>query len=243
MEELRLGKITNKELAEWFGAKGSDNISRHKKRYLEILKDYCDFDDIRGGIVVKKIYKSFYVKNSNYQIVKEEFKDTWDKSGLDTCSRVGSVIWAHHQEEIKVKESTTIKHTLQVRNELYGKPFEREKGCAQDRCIYILCTKNKETGHLEFLNEEEQAIKDELMVKWFGTAEEKTLMIQSMVDDEVLEKKDAWEAYEKLMSLPRVYPAFLGEFKSRTGKQLIRGTLLIENDTITIGEEDSFIWD
>ena len=240
MEELRLGKVTNKELAEWFGAKSADNISRHKKRYLETLKEYCNFEDIRGGVLIKEIFKPFYIKNSNYQIVKEEFKETWDESGLDTCSRVGAVIWEHHYDELKVQQSTTIKHTLQVRNELYGKPFEREKGCGQDRCVYIFCIK-KENGKCEFLTEEEEAIKEELMVKRFGTAEEKTLLVQSMVDSNALEKEKAWDYYEKLMSLPKTYPAFLGEFKKKTGKQLIRGTLLIENDVITIDEGD-FNW-
>lgn len=87
MDELRLGKITNIELAEWFGTT-EKQISHKKKQFLDKLEDYCVFKPIRGGIEIKIIIKPFYVKNKNYQIAKDQFNNYWSETGLDTCTHV-----------------------------------------------------------------------------------------------------------------------------------------------------------
>jgi hypothetical protein len=105
MTELKLGRITNKELVEWFGTT-EIQINRKKKYWLKILEEYCDFEPIYGGVYINKIHKPYYVKNKNLQIVKEEFEEAWDESGLDSCLRVSEEIYYKRQEEFTVKETT-----------------------------------------------------------------------------------------------------------------------------------------
>ena len=59
MATLHLGKYTNKELAEWFNIK-AETFSRYKKKKLEELKTFADFDEIYGGVYIKTIYTTTY---------------------------------------------------------------------------------------------------------------------------------------------------------------------------------------
>lgn len=223
MDELRLGKVSNADLASWFLVEET-TLSRRKKKYLEKLKNYCDFAPYRGGVEITKIYKSFYIQNQSYKIVQEHFSEYWNSSGLDTCSHVGTQIYEDYQDQLTVKESTTIKHTVQVRDEKYNKPFSEKNG-TEGKCSYILCKKN-DKGQPVFLTYGEEEIKKDLLVKYFGSAEEKTVMIQQMIKNGEITNEEAWERYSEMMNLPRCYPAFMSEFKKLTGVQLIKGTLL-----------------
>ena len=87
MEELKLGKVSNAELVEWFGST-ANSFSKKKKSWLKKLEEYCEFKPLDGGVEITKIHKYFYTKNKNYQIVKDNFCSVWDESGLDTCKHV-----------------------------------------------------------------------------------------------------------------------------------------------------------
>lgn len=107
MQDLLLekGVISNAELAEWFNTT-EKNFSNHKPRFLEKLKDYCDFE-----------------------------------------------------KQLTVKESTTIKHTAQARNVLYGKPIEEDSKGLKGTCAYIWCVKREDGEGYRYLTAEEEAIK------------------------------------------------------------------------------------
>ena len=223
MNELRLGRITNQDLAEWFGAT-KNSIEKKKKHWLEILKEYCEFEPIYGGVYITKIHKPYYVKNKNFQIVKEEFDEVWDKSGLDSCKRVSEEIFIKRQDDLTVQESTVYVQTRQVRNEYYGKPMcgSGPKG----RCSYVWCKKNPQTNRLEYLSEEEEKIKKELLEFYFADADEKTVLVNEMVQRKEISEAEAWGYYSQIMNISFNYKNFMGEFKRRTGITLIRGTVL-----------------
>ena len=219
--ELKLGIMKMNELADWFGLSTS-TLSKAKAKYMKKLEEYCEFTQIYGGVKITKIHKKFYTKNKSYQIVRQEFCDTWSENGLDSCRRVASEIYSKHANEITVKEDTTYMHARQVRNELYGKPMigQGEKGT----CEYIWC--KKENGKLVFLSPEEEEIKKKLLFKYFATANEKTVMVQTMIDNKELTKEEAWEYYSQIINLPAYYEIFLKDFRDQTGVQLIKGTLI-----------------
>lgn len=234
MDELRLGKITNIELAEWFGTT-EKQISHKKKQFLDKLEDYCVFKPIRGGIEIKIIIKPFYVKNKNYQIAKDQFNNYWSETGLDTCTHVADQICADYAEELTVKPDTTRKHVSQVRNEFYGSPLTEEGG-SQGHCKYMWCKKDV-NGCPQFLTEEEENIKKDLLIKWFGSADEKTALVQGMVENGEISEEKAWTLYSSMMKLPAAYSGFLSEYKQITGIILIRGTLI--NKELQFVDEDN----
>lgn len=236
MKELKLGKISNAELADWFET-SEKNLSNRKKMFLEKLQEYCDFKPYRGGVEVFKINKFFYCKNKNYQIVYDNFDSAWDPSGLDTCSRVGSQIYQEHKDELTVQESTTIKHTLQVRNTKYSKPFSEEPG-PEGRCWYVLS--KKINGRAVALSDEEELKKKQLLSKWFGSAEEKTVIVNMMIENGEISEQEAWSYYKSVMRLPKSYSGFMFEFKKETGIQLVKGTNIEKNACAFELKEEEF---
>ena len=70
MKELKLGKVTSKELAEWFGIKPS-SFANMKAKKLEELKKYADFEIKNRSIYIKEIYISEYIKMKHFDLVKE----------------------------------------------------------------------------------------------------------------------------------------------------------------------------
>lgn len=99
MTELKLGKMTRPELAEWFGIK-PNTYDHNKKKKLEELSFYADFVEVYGGVKILAIKISTYSKEGSraYSIIKENFDKAWHKSGYDTAARVGSQIWAENEE-------------------------------------------------------------------------------------------------------------------------------------------------
>lgn len=227
MEELKLGKVTNQELAEWFNAT-VNSITKKKQQWLKVLQEYCEFTPVYGGVIITKIYKPFYTKNMNLKIVQEEFNEVWDKSNLDSCKRVSEEIYEKRQKDFTVAESTIYHQTRQTRDEFYGKPMlgQGSKGT----CYYVWCKKNK-NGKLEYLSEEEEQIKKKLMEQYFSTADEKTIMVQQMIENNEITEQEAWGYYSELLKLPHNYRAFMTAFKKETGINLIKGTVL-ENQII-----------
>ena len=67
MEEklLHLGKMTNEEMAEWFGVTKATYVNS-VTRYLKKLENYAKFKRVRGGVEVLEIYYSEYIKNYNF---------------------------------------------------------------------------------------------------------------------------------------------------------------------------------
>ena len=54
-------KVSTKELADWFGIVYKTYCNQRKKR-LEELKGFCDYDEVYGGVIIKKVYFDEYYK-------------------------------------------------------------------------------------------------------------------------------------------------------------------------------------
>lgn len=228
MEELRLGKLTNKELAEWFGI-SEKTLKNNKIKKLEELKLFADFYEEKGKVIITDIYESIYSKKKSgtLQKVIEKIDNVWSEDGLDSCTRVGSKIYEilSNEEDLDRKESTIIEYTRKGRNELYGKPFGEEGKLG--KCIYIWCKRDKETGEYSLLSEKEQKIKQDLQTKYFGDATEKQILVKGMVESGEIKKEEAWSVLEEMTNMNNNnFLTFLKEIQEKIGCQVIRGTLV-----------------
>lgn len=165
MEELKLGKISSRELSEWFGV--SYSWFNHKReKYLDELKEYAFFEVLSRGINVKQIYIPVYVKkDNNYQQIKKQVPANWDKSGLDLKKNVAQKLYS--KEEFNIKYSTVYSYICKASNELYGKPSSLEGG-EIGNCHWVLCAKDQNTGKLRWFTYEENQQKQKLRAKYFN---------------------------------------------------------------------------
>lgn len=229
--ELSIGKMSNKELSDWFGIKETSFRNKKKER-LEELKNYAEFYEEKGKVVITKIIDPVYVKKSDkvYKDIVENMDSVWNKNGLDSCARVGAELYNNFvvkDPKFPYEESTIITYTRKGRNELYGKPYGDHGTIGS--CQYVWCKRDKETGNYDFLTEEEEKVKKELQTKYFGDATEKQIMVNAMYEAGEIDEKEAFLLLREWtnMSDRGHFMGFLGELqKALGGVQVIRGTLV-----------------
>lgn len=223
---------TNAELAEWFEIKES-TFKNNKKKRLEELKEYADFEVMRGKIKIIKVKNSEYVnkRKYSYQIVKNDFNKKWPVNGLSTMKKVGSEIYYDHKEDekFKINETTTIRYMSKARDELYGKPSSKEGG-PLGSCSLMLC-KKLENGNIEFFTKEEEEIKRRLKIKYFGSQEDKDLMVEMMLANGEIEEEEAWQVYRELKGYNvGDFLAFMAELEETIGNIVVRGLYVERNE-------------
>ena len=65
-------------------------MGKKKKYWVSKLTDYCDYKTVRGGAMISNIKLPTYVKNKNFKIVYDNYRECWSEDGLDTCTHVGN---------------------------------------------------------------------------------------------------------------------------------------------------------
>lgn len=231
-KELKLGIMSNKELADWFGIK-EKSFRDTKAKKLEILKEYAEFESVRGKVNILKIKDPIYIKGSqNYKFIKEKTLEQWSPTGLDTCKLVSEKIKKKYESEITVSDKTLYNYTCTSKRELWGKAFESsgEKGS----CVYVWCKQIE--NKLIPLDQKEIKIKDKLMKKYFGTEKEKISFLINTIIDEELEAKEkeekkekAFEIYETMKLEDKNYFAFKNELEMILNSKIVKATKVTFN--------------
>lgn len=230
-KELKLGQMKCKELADWFGISPS-SLSAHKQDKLEELKAYADYEDLgRRGVNIIKIIEPVYSKISSESKAKifEVFDANWGKNGLDTATNVRDKIKYRYKDLIPVSDDTAYRYVLSARNRYYGKPF-RDLG-EYGNCIYVWAKQEVDIDNSEVyytpLTEEEEEIKQQMMKQYFGTDEEKDIMIAEMVDAGEITKEEAYDLIVEYRGLNKVgYGRFIKDLGDKIGATVTKVTLI-----------------
>lgn len=200
-KELKLGKMTRTELAEWFNIK-PHTYTQTKKKKLEELKIFADFKETYGGVEITNIKIPIYAKRGSraYNIIKENFSKAWHKSGYDTAARVGSQIWRENKDlREMISEKTAKAYTSRVRTEFYGRVYKKEKGTL-GYCKYAYVVRN-EWEEAVLLTEEQSKKVSELIHKIY-TNEQEPYVYASYQEGSITEEE---------------YKAFQEEWKEKAG--------------------------
>ena len=225
MKELKLGKVTSKELAEWFGIKPS-SFSNMKAKKLEELKNYADFEIKNRSVYIKEIYISEYARMKHFDLVKDSLVKLWCPNNLDTCKNVTKKLTKKYdKEELPLQESSLYNYTRASRDELFGKPLKNSRGTL-GKCEYEWVKEvDGETNTYEALTDEERQVFQSLMKKYFGNMEEKALIVEMSVKKGEIKKEEAWEVYEELTNMnDKSFVDFLHEAEELIGYKIVRAT-------------------
>lgn len=236
MEKLKLGIVTNAELASWFGI-SAKSLSNRKKRKLEELKEYARFEELKnkGKINIIEIYEDTYVntRDKAFKIILDNIDKEWSAEGLDTCKDVAERLLEKFPDKLQIAPSTAANYTCKARNIKYGKPFSKAGG-ELGICEYIWC-KRLSTGELDFLTDEEEEIKKRSLAKHFKTAEEKTALVQDLIQTKQLTQEEAWSYYSDILGVPGAYMGFIADMRSK-GINIVKGTLVTRNGILYLEE-------
>lgn len=133
--ELKEGKITLKELADWFEVTYS-TMKRTKEKKLQTLKAFADYHlepcgktGKKSNIIIDKVHCPVY--SSAYEEVKKLKPKYWDThgTGVDTASRVGNEMWRKEKTvNARIKCSTCERYTGLAEKEEFGPLLEPKAG-------------------------------------------------------------------------------------------------------------------
>lgn len=226
MKQLIMGKISSRELADWFGY--SYSTYRKKKLILmERLLQYCDFEEIFGGIIVKEIYIEEYVGDLELDI--QEYLNQVRKYPLNSISNIA--------EEIKEfpRYSNLSKSQRERRMSQAGKLGFGETKEEDSRGIYgtrryqwsIKLDKPAANGKpYRDLTAEEQQIFNEYTTAVFG---ERPEVIQNLklLDDKFKNTdmtKEEYLNHEARLAFDGTFQDVIFKFREETGLMIVRAT-------------------
>ncbi len=242
---LHLGKMTVKELAKWFGVTES-YMSKNKKSKIEKeLGTFAEYRLVYGGVEIIKIKEPYYDKQfmKNKGIIFQHFDENWNENGLDTCKNVADKIFYKYGNQLTIKDTTTYNYVIDARNEYYGKPF-KDLG-KFGKCQYVWCKEDiiGDDGIVVYtpLTEDELAIKEKMMKQYFGSNEEKDIMIAEMVHQGEISKEEAYDLMTEYRGLNKKgFGSFMKALGEAIGATVVKGTLIERN--IPVGDvEGTFL--
>ena len=163
MKELKEGKITYKELADWFGiAYNTMRRQDTKEKKLVILSFYADFhiETTKSGkqtyIVIDKVKEPIYTK------IKERYanwESTWDINGdgVDTVKNASNNFYNQNPDlKVSIAPSTNYHYYGDARREDYGRAVGLLKGQRGKKGIsYRVWAQEIKSGKYRVLTKEE----------------------------------------------------------------------------------------
>lgn len=226
--ELKLGKMSRLELSQWFGVK-PNTYDHSKKKKLEELKIFADFEEVYGGVNIIKIKIPIYAKKGSraYNIIKNAFSDAWHKSGYDTAARVGTQIWRENLElQNMITETTAKSYAARVRTEFYGRVYKKEIGLL-GWCKYAYVVENKWEEAVLLNDEQNKQVTD--LIRKIYTNEQEPLVYEAYQEGSITEKD--YEEFQKdwKNKAGERYNIFIKELSDLLGFYPTKVTKIINN--------------
>lgn len=221
---LKIGKMTQKELAEWFQISPSHMRKEEtKKRYFPILAQYADyhFEIGRSGgqtLVIDFVYITEYQKpESPFNFILKHFDEFWSPTHLDTMRNVAKRFMKAHPEWT-ISLETCITYVGRAKVILYGHnylPDHGEKGSSKFEWAQL----NLDTRFFEELPIEHQEILSQISARVYaGLAEEIAKLVCANVSGQLSteELEDGIRAQVREKKMER-YEQFLSEVQAALG--------------------------
>ena len=244
--KLKIGKMTNQDLADWCEI-APKTLRNTKPKRLEELKEYADFYEEKGKVYITHIYEDTYSRKKVYPRVKELMPVLWNKDGLDTSTRVGNEIYGVvSQEGYPQTHNTVVNYTRKAKRENYGVAFDEEGGLL-GKCIFEYAKKGPD-GELVELTPREKETYRKITKEYYGEDMQERLlfMIESLVDnDEQLEYMDQEELKGLVRSISKIITGgknfwdWKDKVEEALGFSIVKATRLKPNEVGYNWEEDT----
>lgn len=174
---LKLGKMTTKELAEWMGIKYGSFRNNTEKRY-KILEQYCKFKRVYGGIEVEEIYVSTYsgdLESHDIRVYLEEVRQA--PNHLVSISGITRKAQHEREEYQDIAFNTARNRFSKAGLHSFGKTNFQEDRCAYSGPYgyreYVWAVKISDMNEYRYMSEEEEKYFDKTLEYFFQLPAEK----------------------------------------------------------------------
>lgn len=227
MKQLQLGKISSRELADWFGY--AYGTYRGKKgQLLERLKQYCDYEEIYGGVIVKEIYFLEYEGDLLSEDV-QEYLNQVKKYPLNSISNIAEEISKLPRYE-KLSDSQRERRMSKAGKVGFGETKEEDSRGVYGTRKYqwsIKLDKPAENGKpYRDLTVEEQQIFNEYTTAVFGENPE-VIQNLKLLDDKFKHTdmtKEEYFNHAARLKFDGTFQDVIFKFREETGLMIVRAT-------------------
>lgn len=245
LEANRERKVSSSELADWFGIAYSTYRSQKKKR-LEELKGFCDYDEVYGGVIIKKVYFDEYYKyqddeNRVLKVINDKYFNMDGQGGtaydeLNSISGIAQVLQKQYPKDYGNKTFRVIeKRVSRVMKKCFG-VITRESPLAQGGIgvrEYVWAVKLEGDNNYRYkTREEDESFKEIIKAAYAENAkeriEEEELLKDAMRERISLGEEVSFADYENARRRGKYYVDFKSEvldvFREKTSCLLVRVT-------------------
>lgn len=237
--ELRLGKMSSKEMAQWFGIRYT-TYKNDIDRYLDKLDVFADFEKVYGGVIIKEIYISVYDKNVNSLQTDLMFiKEIQEcNEGLSTISGMAR----KYEKQLDNAQSSIRRQLTKSRDRLFGKTngLKSTQGVIGMR-EYVWAIKVSDYNEYRNLTPEENELFDALIKKVYGNVEPERAKGAAMLDKLFQNSDMSKEEYFYLKESNGFdfFHEVLSKFKDVTGQIITHATKYEINENYwSLSKED-----
>lgn len=227
MKQLQLGRISSKELSAWFGYTYS-TYRKKKPQLLEYLKQYCDYEEVYGGVIIKEIFFLEYEGDLLSEDI-QEYLNQVRKYPLNSISNISEEISKLPRYK-KLSDSQRRRRMSKAGNIGFGETKERDsRGIYGTRKYQWSIKLDKPAANgkpYRDLTAEEQQIFNEYTTAVFG---EKPEVIQNLklLDDKFKHTdmtKEEYLNHEARLAFDGTFQDVIFKFREETGLIIVRAT-------------------
>lgn len=216
--KLHLGKMTGHEIAEWLGISYNGTYKNNVSKYVSYLDEYCDYQKVRGGVIISEIYIEEYNKN----LVHDR-----DMQYLKTISEANEHLVS--MTGIEAAGIMSVKQATKARNALFGKSASNDGypdcGILGYREL-VWAVKLPGENAYRALTAEEDELFDSLITTVYSNIKPEKLKAQELLLDYCSENGFSAKQYKQLLTTHDLdfFYAVISKFKKLTGLMLVHAT-------------------
>lgn len=230
--KLQEGKISSKEIAKWMNI-GYSTYRNNKAKKLELLSFYCEFEEVYGGLNIKKVYIDEYQGDIGSIDVKNYLEEIRNKPIHNRISSVAGMSrkLSHSKKEYEGLSESAVEYRLgKAGNIAFGKTNRRDKETqimTNYTGVYgsreaVWCIKVDDNNHYRALTAEEDQLFNEIISEIYAKEPEK-IKSKFGLEKQLRKKEISVEEYFQIIDDNKLdsFVDCIFAFRNRTGLMLV----------------------
>lgn len=243
--QLKTGFISTKELAQWMNMSYS-GFRKNSDKKLNILKSYCDYEKVHGGVNIKEIYINTYSGDLTTTDISNYLEEIKSKTnGLSSITGMTKK-FLETKEEYKDMKFDTVRYRLtKAGNIAFGKNsvnsvLNPAPGVYGTRAM-VWAIKEEGYNNYRYMTTEEAEDFDKIIGELYADNAKKVKQA-ALLEKEFLESDMEKEEYKKLKEELKldVFSLCLIAFKEKHKVSIVRCS---EHDLRKKDRSQEYVWE
>lgn len=209
---LKLGKMKGQELAQWMNISYS-TYKRCPAKYISRLDDYCIYEKIRGGVIIKEIFIYKYNKNLKAEQTKIYLAALKENNNIISLSGLEKTTGLSTYQSRQIRNKLFGEEPININPEAHGLIGFRER---------IWAIKIDENQYRNFTKEEEELFDILIQQNYIDKMTPEAVKAQQLILDCCVKEGYTAEKYQEILT-ERKYNFFndvINRFRELTGYQI-----------------------